>query len=124
MSSGPDHPTHAMGTASLTTGWVLLVAAGLLEACWAVGLKYTGGFSRLLPSVLVVLAMAASVLLLSLAMRSLPASTAYAAWTGLGVAGATVLGVVVLGERLTTTQTVFLLLLLLATVGLQLTGNR
>jgi quaternary ammonium compound-resistance protein SugE len=90
----------------------------------AVGLKYTGGFSRLLPSVLVVLAMAASVLLLSLAMRSLPASTAYAAWTGLGVAGATVLGVVVLGERLTTTQTVFLLLLLLATVGLQLTGNR
>ena len=68
--------------------------------------------------------MAASVLLLSLAMRSLPASTAYAAWTGLGVAGATVLGVVVLGERLTATQTVFLLLLLLATIGLQVTGNR
>jgi quaternary ammonium compound-resistance protein SugE len=105
----------------VTRAWLLLVVAGLLEAAWAVGLKYTNGFTRPLPSILVGLSIVASVLLLSISMKSLPIGTAYAVWTGIGVLGAAVLGVVLLGERLTVDRAVFLLLLLLAITGLRMT---
>jgi quaternary ammonium compound-resistance protein SugE len=78
--------------------WILLVLAGLLEVAWAVGLKYSMGFTRLWPSVFTVAAMGGSVGLLGLALRHLPLGTAYAVWTGIGTVGTAVLGMVLLGE--------------------------
>ena len=80
--------------------WFILFVAGLLEVGWAVGLKYTEGFTRLLPSVLTVVAMAGSVILLGIAMRNLPLGTAYAVWTGIGTIGTAVAGMVLLGAAL------------------------
>jgi quaternary ammonium compound-resistance protein SugE len=78
--------------------WFILLVAGLLEVGWAVGLKYTEGFTRLMPSVLTILAMAGSVVLLGIAMRSLPLGTAYAVWTGIGTVGTAIAGMILLGE--------------------------
>jgi quaternary ammonium compound-resistance protein SugE len=78
--------------------WFYLLAAGLLEIGWAVGLKYTQGFTRLMPSVLTLVAMTGSVVLLGLALRHLPLGTAYAVWTGIGTVGTAIAGMVLLGE--------------------------
>ena len=78
--------------------WLYLLIAGLLEIAWAVGLKYTDGFTRLAPSVWTVLSMAASFLFLSLALKSLPVGTAYAIWTGIGAVGVAILGIVLFEE--------------------------
>lgn len=78
--------------------WIVLFLAGLLEVVWAVGLKYTEGFSRLLPSALTLAAMAGSVILLGLALRALPLGTAYAIWTGIGTVGTVIWGITMLGE--------------------------
>jgi quaternary ammonium compound-resistance protein SugE len=78
--------------------WFILFVAGLLEVGWAVGLKYTEGFTRLLPSVLTAVAMAGSVILLGIAMRNLPLGTAYAVWTGIGTVGTAIAGMILLGE--------------------------
>ena len=78
--------------------WVILAAAGLLEIGWAIGLKYTDGFTRLGPTVATVAAMVASMVLLGLAMRTLPVGTAYAVWTGIGTVGTVLLGMVLFGE--------------------------
>jgi quaternary ammonium compound-resistance protein SugE len=78
--------------------WLILFVAGLLEVAWAVGLKYTAGFTRLGPSLFTVVAMAGSVVLLGLAMRQLPLGTAYAVWTGIGTVGTAIAGMVMLGE--------------------------
>lgn len=77
---------------------IVLFIAGLLEVVWAVGLKYTHGFSRLVPSVITIVAMVASMALLSWAMKTLPVGTAYAVWTGIGAVGAAVTGIVLLGN--------------------------
>ena len=103
--------------------WVMLVVAGLLEVCWAVGLKYTDGFRRPVPSLLVILAIIASMLLLAIAARSLPIGTAYAVWVGIGALGAAVLGVVLFNEPLTLGRVVFLGLLLVSIVGLKMTSQ-
>ncbi len=78
--------------------WIYLLAAGLLEIGWAVGLKYTQGFTKQTPSVLTIVAMAGSVGLLGLALRHLPLGTAYAVWTGIGTVGTAIAGMVLLGE--------------------------
>ena len=78
--------------------WLILVAAGLLEVVWAVGLKYTDGFTRIVPSAITLAAMGGSVFLLALAMRSLPLGTAYAVWTGIGTVGTAIAGMLMLGE--------------------------
>ena len=78
--------------------WIILVIAGLLEVVWAIGLKYTHGFTRLTPSVITLTAMIVSIVLLSWAMRSLPVGTAYAVWTGIGAVGAAITGILLLGE--------------------------
>ena len=78
--------------------WIILLIAGLLEVAWAVGLKYTHGFTRLVPSVFTLGSMAASVFLLGLAMRQLPLGTAYAVWTGIGTVGTAIAGMILLGE--------------------------
>ena len=102
--------------------WLLLLLAGLLETGWAIGLKYTDGFTRLVPSVLTILAMAASMWLLAVAVRTLPIGTAYAVWTGIGAAGAAILGMVLLGEPRSVARLFFLALLLASIVGLKSTA--
>lgn len=103
--------------------WLLLVIAGLLEVCWAVGLKYTDGFRKPLPSILVIAAMAVSMFLLGLAARSLPIGTAYAVWVGIGALGAAILGIILFGEPVTLPRIGFITLLLIAIVGLKLTSG-
>ncbi|MGZ8868011.1 MAG: DMT family transporter [Thermoanaerobaculia bacterium] len=102
--------------------WVALVLAGLLEACWAVGLKYTDGFRKPLASILVVAAIAASMFLLGWAARTLPIGTAYAVWVGIGALGAAILGAILFQEPVTTMRVVFLAMLLTSIVGLKVTG--
>ncbi len=103
--------------------WILLVVAGLLEVCWAIGLKYTEGFTRLVPSVLTIIALAASVGLLSIAARGLPIGTAYAVWVGIGALGAALLGIVIFHEPVNAARLFFLALLFVAIVGLKFTGG-
>jgi quaternary ammonium compound-resistance protein SugE len=103
--------------------WLMLVVAGLFETAWAVGLVYTAGFTRLLPTLLTGFALLASMLLLGLAVRELPIGTAYAVWVGSGAVGAATLGVILFGEPLTAPRLFFLFLLLVAIVGLRLTGG-
>lgn len=103
--------------------WLLLVVAGLLETCWAVGLKYTEGFTRLVPSVVVGITMAGSMLLLSFVTRTLPVGTAYAVWVGIGAVGAAVLGMVLFREPATPARLFFLGLLLISILGLKVTSG-
>jgi quaternary ammonium compound-resistance protein SugE len=81
--------------------WLILLLAGLMEIGWAIGLKYTDNFSRLIPSVLTLCAMAISVWLLSLTMKTLPVGTAYAVWTGIGAVGTVILGIILFNEPAT-----------------------
>lgn len=104
--------------------WLLLVIAGLLEIAWAVGLKYTEGFTRLWPSVLTVGALVGSVYLLSVAARTLPIGTAYAVWVGIGAAGTAIVGMILLNEPPTVARSVFLTILVVGIVGLYLTGRQ
>ncbi len=101
--------------------WVLLVVAGLFEVIWAIGLKYTEGFTRLWPSVGTVAAMAASVVLLGLAMRTLPVGTAYAVWTGIGAVGTVILGIVLFAEPAGAARLVCVGLIVAGILGLKLT---
>jgi quaternary ammonium compound-resistance protein SugE len=103
--------------------WVMLIIAGLLEVCWAIGLKYTEGFTRPGPTVLTVLAIMGSMVLLSLAARSLPIGTAYAVWVGIGALGAAILGIVLFREPVTAARVFFLALLLTSIIGLKLTAG-
>lgn len=103
--------------------WLVLVIAGLLEVCWAIGLKYTDGFRKPLPSLLTVLAIIASMVLLSWAARTLPIGTAYAVWVGIGALGAAILGVVLFREPVTLARVGFLAMLLIAIIGLKATSR-
>ena len=98
--------------------WVILLGAGLLEIVWAVALKQADGFSRLWPSVLGVGTAATSLLLLSVALRSLPAGTAYAVWVGVGIVGVAVVGMLAMGEEAGLARLGFLALILAGIVGL------
>lgn len=100
--------------------WMLLLVAGLLEVVWAVGLKYTQGFTRLVPSVLTVSAMIVSVWLLALAMKTLPVGTAYAVWTGIGVIGAVVFGILLFGESASPARLACIALIVGGIIGLKL----
>ncbi|HUP49173.1 MAG TPA: quaternary ammonium compound efflux SMR transporter SugE [Thermoanaerobaculia bacterium] len=99
--------------------WVALLVAGLLETFWAVGLKYTDGFRRPVASLVVAVAIAASMFLLAWAARFLPIGTAYAVWVGIGAVGAAILGIVLFGEPVTPARVFFLSMLLIAIVGLK-----
>ena len=102
--------------------WIQLVIAGLLEVGWAVGLKYTRGFTRPVPSILTIAAIVASMWLLANAARTIPIGTAYGVWVGIGATGAAILGVLLLGEPLTAGRSVFLALLVIAIIGLKITA--
>jgi quaternary ammonium compound-resistance protein SugE len=102
--------------------WFLLVVAGLFEVGWAIGLKYTDGFTRLWPTVGTVLAMVISLGLLGLAMKSLPVGTSYAVWVGVGAVGTAILGIVLLGEPANAGRLVSLGLIVAGIVGLKLSS--
>ncbi len=105
---------------SPTAAWTILVVAGLLEVVWAIGLKYTAGFTRVVPTVITLVAMAASVALLGIAMKSLPVGTAYAVWVGVGAVGTVVLGIVLFGDPVGTVRLVSVALIVAGIVGLKL----
>ncbi len=102
--------------------WVLLVIAGLLEIGWAIGLKYTQGFSRLIPSVLTILAMVVSMGLLGIAARTLPIGTAYGVWVGIGAVGAAVFGILLFGEPASPGRLFFIATLVASIIGLKATS--
>lgn len=103
--------------------WFILIVAGLLEIVWSLGLKYTAGFTRPVPSVVTGTAIVGSMLLLARAAQTLPIGTAYAVWVGIGVVGAAIGGVVLFGETVTLPRIGFLLLLVISIVGLKLTSQ-
>jgi len=100
--------------------WLYLFVAGLFEIGWAVGLKYTDGFTRPVPSVLTLASMAASVLLLAIALRTLPLGTGYAVWTGIGAIGTVIFGIVYFGESTDLLRLGSIALILVGLVGLKL----
>ena len=100
--------------------WAILVVAGLMEIGWAIGLKYTEGFSRLVPSVLTLACMLASIVLLGLAVKTLPIGTAYAVWTGIGAVGTAALGIYLFDEPATALRLMCIGLILSGIVGLKL----
>lgn len=100
--------------------WFMLFVAGLMEIGWAVGLKYTEGFTRLVPSVLTLAAMAASLGLLGLVLKTLPIGTAYAVWTGIGAVGTAILGIVLFGDPATMARLICIGLIVTGIAGLKL----
>jgi quaternary ammonium compound-resistance protein SugE len=100
--------------------WAILVVAGVFEVGWAIGLKYTEGFTRLWPTVWTVLAMIISLGLLGVAMKTLPVGTAYSVWVGVGAIGTVILGIVLLGEPMGTARLISVALILAGIVGLKL----
>ncbi len=100
--------------------WILIVLAGILETVWALGLKYSDGFTRLWPSVVTALAVTGSFVLLSAAMKSLPVGTAYAVWVGIGVMGTVIFAVILLGEPVTVQRVAGIVLILAGIIALKL----
>ena len=100
--------------------WLILFVAGLFEIGWAIGLKYTDGFTKLVPSVLTVIAMAISVILLGVALKTLPVGTAYAVWTGVGAVGTALFGIYLFGEPATAARLASIGLIVAGIVGLKL----
>jgi quaternary ammonium compound-resistance protein SugE len=107
----------------MTTAWIALVAAGLLEVGWAIGLKYTDGFTRPLPSVATAAAIVASMGLLAWSVRTLPIGTAYAIWTGIGAAGTAILGIVLFGESAALARLACIALIVAGVAGLKATTS-
>lgn len=103
--------------------WLLLILAGLLEVVWAIGLKYTDNFTRFWPSLITISTMLLSVWLLNLSLKDLPVGVAYAVWSGIGVLGTLIAGVILLGEAFNTMRVVGVVLLLAGLVCLQLDSN-
>jgi quaternary ammonium compound-resistance protein SugE len=103
--------------------WAYLALAGLFEVGWAIGLKYTEGFTRLVPSVLTLVSMVVSVLLLGLALKTLPVGTGYAVWTGIGTVGTALLGIYLMGEPATATRLACIGLIVAGILGLKLASD-
>ena len=104
----------------MTTPWICLIVAGCLEVVWALGIKYTDGFSKPVPSVITVGAMIASVWLLAIALKSIPVGTGYAVWVGIGAVGAAIGGVILFGESKSLPRIACILLIIAGVVGLKL----
>jgi quaternary ammonium compound-resistance protein SugE len=108
---------------STTMAWVLVVIAGLLEVCWAIGLKYTEGFTKIIPSIFTLVTLAGSMLLLAKVNQTLPMGTAYGVWVGIGALGAAVMGMILFKEPATPQRIFFLILLLVSIIGLKASSN-
>jgi quaternary ammonium compound-resistance protein SugE len=100
--------------------WAVLFVAGLMEVGWAIGLKYTEGFTKLVPSVLTLACMLASIVLLGLAVKTLPIGTAYAVWTGIGAVGTAILGIILFGDAATALRLACIGLIVAGIIGLKL----
>jgi quaternary ammonium compound-resistance protein SugE len=107
----------------VTLSWGILILAGLFEVAWAVGLKYSEGFSKLTPSIITLVAMAISIYLLSLAMRDIPLGSAYAIWVAIGSVGAVIAGVILFDEELNLLKITSMLLVVAGIVGLKLSSS-
>ncbi|MDN7141005.1 quaternary ammonium compound efflux SMR transporter SugE [Pseudomonas sp. JQ170] len=103
--------------------WIILFFAGLFEVGWAVGLKYTDGFTRPLPTALTIVAMAISLGLLGLAMKELPLGTAYAIWTGVGAVGTVIAGIILFGESMALVRLVSVALIIAGLIGLKVSAS-
>ncbi|WKL58657.1 SMR family transporter [Asticcacaulis sp. ZE23SCel15] len=103
--------------------WIYLIIAGLLEVCWAIGLKYTEGFTKPIPSAFTLITLALSMYLLAKAAEVLPIGTAYAVWVGIGALGAAILGIFLFQEAVTPLRVLFLVMLLVAIIGLKATAH-
>lgn len=108
---------------STSVAWIILTIAGLLEVCWAIGLKYTEGFTKIGPSIFTIVALSASMFMLAKASQVLPIGTAYAVWVGIGALGAAVVGMILLKEPASVAKILFLVLLLVSIIGLKLTSK-
>ena len=108
---------------STTASWIFLVIAGLLEICWAIGLKYTDGFTKLIPSIFTLITLALSMFMLAKAAQIIPIGTAYGIWVGIGALGAAIMGIVLFQESASPSRIFFLILLLVAIIGLKLTSK-
>ncbi|MFI8481355.1 quaternary ammonium compound efflux SMR transporter SugE [Pseudomonas sp. NPDC078700] len=102
--------------------WIILFFAGLFEVGWAVGLKYTDGFTRPLPTALTIAAMAISLMLLGMAMKDLPLGTAYAIWTGIGAIGTVIAGIILFGESMAPMRVISVALIVCGLLGLKLSN--
>lgn len=107
---------------SLSMSWTLLVIAGLLEICWAIGLKYTDGFTKIGPTIFTLISLVLSMILLGKASQTLPIGTAYGVWVGIGALGAAILGIILFKETVSVARIIFLVMLLVSIIGLKLTG--
>lgn len=107
----------------MSKAWIYLFFAGLLEICWAVSLKYTQAFTKLVPSLFTLVALAGSMYLLAKATNTLPIGTAYAIWVGIGATGAAVLGILLFKEPASFARLCFLILLVISIIGLKLTAT-
>lgn len=103
--------------------WLVLIVAGLFEVCWAIGLKYSNGFSKLWPSCFTVITLMISMYLLARATQSLPIGTAYAVWVGIGALGTFIMGIVFFDEPLTFMRAGFIMLLTISLIGLKITSS-
>ncbi|WP_026804634.1 quaternary ammonium compound efflux SMR transporter SugE [Aliarcobacter lanthieri] len=103
--------------------WIILFLAGIFEVVWAVGLKYSEGFTKLTPSIITIVTMIISFYLLSLALKSLPLGTAYAVWVGIGTIGTVIAGIFLFGESMNIIRVISILFILLGIIGLKLTTN-
>jgi quaternary ammonium compound-resistance protein SugE len=104
--------------------WIILIIAGLFETAWAIGMKYSSGFTKLYPSLFVILTMGISVYLLSISLKTLPVGSAYAVWTGIGAAGTAVLGIILFGESKELMRLSFIFLIIVGVIGLRIFSDK
>ncbi len=104
--------------------WTILIIAGLFETAWAVGMKYSNGFTKLYPSLFVIVTMAISVYLLSVSIKTLPVGSAYAVWTGIGAVGTAILGIILFGESKELIRIGFIFLIIVGIVGLKIYSGK
>jgi quaternary ammonium compound-resistance protein SugE len=102
--------------------WILLIIAGLFEVCWAIGLKYSEGFTKIGPTIFTLITLALSMFLLAKASQTLPIGTAYGVWVGIGSLGAAVLGIILFQEPVSFARILFLAMLLISIIGLKVSG--
>jgi quaternary ammonium compound-resistance protein SugE len=107
----------------MSTNWVVLIIAGLFEIFWAIGLKYTDGFSKIIPSILTILSMIISVWLLSISLKTLPLGTAYAVWVGIGTVGTGIAGIILFNDSVNLLRIISILLIILGIIGLKITTS-
>ena len=103
--------------------WIRLLIAGVLEVSWAVAMNYSEGFTKLVPSIITAIGYIASAIFLSMALKDLPLGTTYAIWTGIGIIGTTLLGIVLFNEKLSLPQVICVILIIIGIVGLKMLNN-